>query len=315
MILVTGAGGFIGRRLVSRFASNELEVMPLYRSEHVRMCSDRWEADLTRSEHISLLKEARDKPTTVIHLGGYINIVLQPNPDDPTARPIPGMSDISRIYKENVLATANLLDFCLDTNVEHIIFASSQAVYGMPITEIITEESPCRPLEHYANSKLCCEQLLQVGARQGTSVTVLRFPGVFSEERRNGVVYEYCKAALHKKKITVSADIPLPLDVIYIDDVVNGFYKAVLHGGDGWLCLNLATGEHCSLNVLADAVAQLVPQCQVEYSKIPQPIICMNPSRAHATLGWRAVPQRERLRLVLSKMDNYHVSDDHNGRR
>lgn len=304
MILVTGAGGFIGRRLLSYFTLHGLEVKPLYRSEQVKICSDRWEADLTRPEHISFLKEAKVKPTTVVHLAGHINIALQPNPDDPTAPPIPGRGDISRIYKENVLATANLLDFCLDVNVKHLIFASSQAVYGVPMTDTITEESPCKPLEHYANSKLCCEQLLQVGARHGIAVTVLRFPGVFSEDRRNGIVYEYCRAALHKKRITVNADIPLPLDVIYIDDVVDGFYKAVKHGGNGWLCLNLATGEPCNLNLLADAIAQLVPQCQVEYSKTPQPIVCMDPSRAYATLGWRAAPRNERLQLMLSKIDN-----------
>lgn len=302
MILVTGAGGFIGRCLVSHFVSRGLDVVPFYHAGSVNIRNDRWEANLTRPDHISVLKNTKHKPKTVIHLAGHIEIVLRTNPNNPLAMPIPGAEDFYRIYMENVVATANLLDLCLHVGVNHLIFASSQAVYGMPETDIITEKSPCVPLEHYANSKLCCEQLLQVGARQGIAVTVLRIPGVYSEERQNGAVYKYCKAALHEKRITVTTNVPLPLDVIYIGDVVNGFEKAVRHGGKRWQCLNLATGEPCSLNLLADAVAELMPGCQVEHGQIPQPVIQMDSSRAYTVLGWKAIPRRQRLQLMLDRM-------------
>ena len=304
MILVTGADGFIGSRLVSHFVSSGLNVLPLYISERVNILSDRWEADLTRPDHIEALKRAEQKLDAVIHLAGYVEISLQADKQNPYATPIPGRENISRIYMDNVGITANVLDICLDFGVKHLVFASSQTVYGMPMTEVLTEDSPCVPLEHYASSKVCCEQLLRVGARQGMSVVVLRFPGAYGEERQSGVVYAFCKAAVQEKRIAVTANFPLPLDVIYIDDVVDSFKRAVQYRGKKWLCLNIATGEPCSLDLLADAVAELVPGCKVEYGKVPQPIVKMDSSRAHEILGWKAIPRSERLRLMINQVQH-----------
>ncbi len=302
MILVTGAGGFIGRRLVSQLHSHGLKVLPLHRAESAAVRVDRLEADLTRMDHISALRNVRPVPETVVHLAGHIEISLRPDEGGLSASPLPGKEDIGRIYSSNVMATANLLDFCLDLGVRHMVFASSQAVYGMPVSDVINEKVPCAPLEHYAASKVCCESLLQVGARQGMAVTVLRFPGVYSPERRNGIVYGFFRSAFSEKKIRVMANVPLPLDVIYIDDVVNGFEKAVLYGGNHFLCLNMGTGEPCSLDLLADAVAKLIPGCSVEHSQIPQPVVRLDSSLAYHILGWQAKPQSDRLRYMEEQL-------------
>jgi nucleoside-diphosphate-sugar epimerase len=253
---------------------------------------------------LALFKANTYAPETVIHLAGCVSIALQASPGDPASAPLPGKEDVARNYAVNVGATANVLDYCLHIGVRHLIFASSQAIYGMPQTEILTEDSPCAPLEHYAASKLCCECLLQVGARQGVAVTVLRFPGVFGEERKNGVVYKYCQAAISSKKISVIAHFPLPFDVIHIDDVVDGIEKVVQYGGHDWTCLNLAYGEPCNVNLLADEIAELVPGCQVEHSKIPQPVVQMDVQRTVAALGWRPQPRRKRLASMLEIVRN-----------
>jgi UDP-glucose 4-epimerase len=306
MILVTGAGGFVGSNLVSHLVSSQFDVLPLYHSDQVSTRNNQWEADLTREDHIEELKRTKRNFNSVVHLAGYVEIALRANKQDPYAAPIPGKENISRIYMCNVGITANVLDLCLGLGVEHIVFASSQTIYGMPTTGAFTEDSPYAPLEHYANSKVCCERLLQVGSRQGISVTMLRFPGVYSEKRQNGVVYEFCKDAVFEKRIIVNAELPLPLDVIHLDDVLNALKRAVQHNRKaGWLSLNIATGEPCSLNLLADAVAELVPGCVVEYSEVPQPIVEMDPSRAYEVLGWRAEPREERLAVMVE-----HVRDN-----
>lgn len=304
MILVTGAGGFIGKRLVSHFSLRGFEVVPLYRSKKPRIGNDSWEIDLTRPDHIAIVKNSDKKPDTVIHLAGYIDIVLQVDNSTFPGVPIPGVIDIPKIYSGNVTTTANILDICLHLGVKHIIFASSQTVYGMPVTGAFTEESPCAPLEHYANSKVCCEQILRIGTRQGIAVTVLRFPGVYSEERKSGAVYKFCRSAIYDKRISVKSNVPIPFDVLYIDDIIDGFEKALGHGGENWLCLNISTGEPCSLNLLADAVAELVPGCRVEYSKVTQPVVQMDSSRAFAVLGWKARLRRERLQFILDGIRN-----------
>lgn len=304
MILITGANGFIGRRLVRHLNLCGLDIIPLFHSNRTKFQNDRWEADLTQPKHISLMKNAQQEIDTVVHLAGHVEIILRADPTNPLTNPVPGPENIELIYRENVIATANILSFCLSAGVKHMVFASSQTVYGMPVTNTITEKSPCIPLEHYANSKLCCEELLRIGVKQGIAVTALRFPGAYSEERRNGTVYEYCKTAIHKRKICVDTTMPLPFDIIYVDDIASAFKKAVQHGGDKWICLNIATGEPCSLDLLADLIAEQVPECEVEHSLIPQPVIRMDPSRAYELLGWKAVPQHERLRYMLDQVQN-----------
>lgn len=301
MILVTGAGGFIGRHLVEHFKSIGLNVVPLYHGSEVKILHNRWEADLSRIEHIQKLREVAQIPHTIIHLAGHIDISLKTNPASPLMPPIPGKEDIPELYLSNVLATANILDYCLHKGVKRIIYASSQAVYGIPTDEILTEESACIPLEHYAVSKLCGEYLLKVGARQGVAVVVLRFPGLYGENRTEGIVYKFFLSALQIGRINVDIDIPLPLDVIHINDVINAFEKAVHYRGENWICLNIATGEPCSLNLLADSIAELIPGCKVEHAAIPQPVVCMDSSKARAVLNWQAVPRRERLSSTIKK--------------
>ncbi len=130
----------------------------------------------------------------------------------------------------------------------------------------MTEKSGCYPIEHYAASKLCNEIILEVASRQGLKVTVLRFPGVYGEEKKGGVIYNFCKSALIDKKINVVTEFPLPIDVIHVHDVVTAFIKAIHHQEGGFTCLNVSTGEKCSLNILADSIAALVPvvRCSVQ---------------------------------------------------
>ncbi len=303
MILITGAGGYIGQHLQVRLIDMGLHAMPLYHAARPQVLDQQWECDLTCPAHFEELKKAIKMPKTIIHLAGYVEIALRAKPHTQGTPPLPGKENISKIYATNVGATANLLDFCLSTGVEHLIFASSQSVYGMPQSCPLTEETPCKPLEHYAMSKLCCEQLLQIGAQQGLAVTILRFPGVFSEARRSGVVFQFCQQAVQSGRICVKADYPLPLDVIHMEDVVDAFIKAVSWGGqERGICLNIATGEPCSLNLLAETIASLVPGFQVKHSKISQPIVQMDSKRAEVVLGWKAQPQSVRLANMLKSI-------------
>ena len=90
MILVTGAGGFIGRHLVEHFKSIGLNVVPLYHGSEVKILHNEWEADLSRIEHIQKLREVAQIPHTIIHLAGHIDISLKTNPASPLMPPIPG---------------------------------------------------------------------------------------------------------------------------------------------------------------------------------------------------------------------------------
>ncbi len=304
MILLTGGGGFVGRKLLTSLRRACGEVIPCFHADQYLNKSDQIQLDLTSMEHIKQLKQLKAPPDTVIHLAGLVDIHLLPNPKNPLLAPVASNKQIASLYMANTISTANLLEYCLSSGVKHLIYASSQTVYGLPKTQVLQEDTLCDPLEHYASSKYCAEQLLKVGAKQNLAVTCLRFPGIYGEERKGGMVYNLCEAAVKRKEIKVEFPMPLPLDVLHIEDVIEAVKKAVLHGGSGWTCLNISTGEPCNIILLAQRIASLVRGCKVIDASVDQPVIQLDNSRAKAVLGWTPQSMNKRLLNMLESVAN-----------
>lgn len=329
-ILVTGAGGYIGRHLVPRLRAEGHEVVSLYRSDSNR---EQWfepwvMADLADQRHMSLFSDlmeferGKSLPDTVIHLAGRVDINLLPNPNGAYLSPVPGPCDIGALYRDNVLATANVLDYCLKAGVKHLIFASTQAVYGDPTTEddIYYELAP---LEHYASSKLAAERLLNLGRASGLAVTILRLPGVYGGDRKNGAVYSMCRSALTEGRIRLDLPHPLPINVLHIEDVVEAFNRVVAYHiplrhpiavcADGTIMfsrpydgdtLDITGPDLCNLPILASEIGEITG-ATVEVSGPEQPVMdvafycrstapCINP--------WIPKPRKERLAQVLEEI-------------
>lgn len=302
MILITGARGFIGNSLVEHLHSKNRSPVSAIRSQDLKIENDRIFLDLNSRDHFQELKKKGNVPDTIIHLAGHIEIALQKHPEVPI--PIPGIENVTEIYQSNIFPTVNLIQYSLDAGVKHLIFASTQAVYGIPPTERITEETPLNPLEHYAMSKVCCEKILQIASLNGLSVTILRFPGIYSEKRRSGTVYKFCKSAQESRKISVTADIPIPFDVLHLDDLLDAFSCVLSKSSKGFSVYNIGSGKPNSLNLLADQIADLKPGVRVYHSDCPQPVIQLDSSKAKAMLDWGAKPVSERLRAVMESVSN-----------
>lgn len=277
MILITGATGYVGRRLILYLLESGFSVLSLGR-------------DLSVLDKIKV-------PEIVIHLAGKIQIVLKRNPLNSMLPPIPGEEDIVGLYDSNFFFTAKILDYCIKNKVKHLIFASSQAVYGMPEKMTVTEDSECKPLEHYGMSKLCAEHLLQLGPNEGINITILRFPGIYGGDKTNGTVYQFCHSAVTEKKIEVNIDYPLPFDVINIEDVIKAIEKSILlyPKTPKVRYFNISTGEFCNLRILAEEISELIPGCEVISSLVPQPVMRIDSSRAEVLLDWKSISRRERL--------------------
>ena len=295
MIVVTGATGFVGQAVRKCLNEAGHKVLALMHGESFQSGHGEVSLDLNDPRHYESLGNYCKAADTLIHLAGLIPVTLAPGIDG-DHRPRAAAQDFSRVYQSNVVMTARLLEFALSVGIRHVVFASSQAVYGLPSTTVVTEDTPPAPLEHYAASKVACETTLALWARgHGRKVTILRFPGVWGEGRDNGVVRALCRQAIGDGQLRVGAEYPLPFDVIHREDVAAAFEAALGRPGENCRTYNVATGEPCSLTRLAQDVAELVPNCRVETFGVPQPDIALNSTRAAAELGWRARPRRERL--------------------
>jgi nucleoside-diphosphate-sugar epimerase len=302
VIAVTGAGGFLGRHLVAELRRQRRTVIPIYHGDKALFDGKECFADLTRPESAQLLLRQGFNADIILHLAGAIDIAFKPDPANPTGMCLPGREDIGRLYRVNVIATATVAELALLTSAKRMIFASSQTVYGFGEGGMAHEQTALCPLEHYACSKACAERLLEMTTRQGLTVTVLRFAGIFSTDRKNGAVYGMCRSAITDNLIVVRSEVAIPFAVIAMSDVVAGILKAIDFEGRALEIFNLADPDPCSLEILAERIAALVSNCRVEKNCVPQPPFRMRADRAASLLGWCTASLELRLNQILSSI-------------
>lgn len=151
-ILVTGASGFTGRHFIATASEHGHRCVALCQQpdDTISGAESAITADLC---DIASINEAiaQVKPDIVVHLAA-ISFVAHEN--------------ISEIYQVNLIGTLNLLDAIASRApaVEKILIASSANIYGAAQSLPITEQTPPRPVNHYAMSKYTMEQSIALQA-------------------------------------------------------------------------------------------------------------------------------------------------------
>lgn len=154
-VLVTGATGLIGSRLVRRLRGRNLEVHGVSRSAESSALSH--QADLSeQSEACEVVQNVG--PSMVFHLAGSQH-----------ATP-------SRLYADNVLATVNVMHAAARVNpMPAIVAIGSASEYGDPEGGSVTEKSPTRPLTDYGRSKVAASMLARtIAERANLRFCILR---------------------------------------------------------------------------------------------------------------------------------------------
>jgi UDP-glucose 4-epimerase len=150
-ILILGGGGYIGSHMVKLLLSlgHTAVVFDNFSTGHRRALTGGTliEGDLLdRMAVLAALQSQRFDG--VIHFAS--SIVVGESVVDPL-----------KFYRNNVAGTINLLDACISTGTRHLVFSSSAAVYGDPVTDAIDEQHKLQPISPYGRTKLICEQMLQ----------------------------------------------------------------------------------------------------------------------------------------------------------
>ena len=156
-VLVTGGSGYFGDILVDRAVEQ---------GDRVRIFDVNPPAGRAGSvEYVQ--GDVRDRAAIRAACDG-VDVVLHNVAQVPLAR------DRGLFWSVNVVGTADLLVAARDAGVTKVVHTSSSAVFGIPETNPVTEETPGRPLEAYGRAKLEAELLCRDTVASGLDVTIIR---------------------------------------------------------------------------------------------------------------------------------------------
>lgn len=227
-VIVTGAEGFIGRRVVQRLADRGAAFLPLGRAQ----------GDVATHQFWQSLPPAR----SVIHLAGRSYV-----PDSWT--------ETAGFMAANVTGTQHALDWC-KRHQARIVLASAY-VYGIPDRLPIAETDAVRPNNPYALSKRLAEQLCEFAAlHDNTAATVLRLFNVYgSGQREEFLIPTLLSQVLAGKPIKVMSLTPRR-DYVAVDDVVDAIVAA-MEVPRGYNCVNIGSGQSMSVQDIVDTIQRL----------------------------------------------------------
>jgi nucleoside-diphosphate-sugar epimerase len=245
-ILVTGADGFIGRRLCSTLKARGLDYRGAFRLIPKQPLSER-PAQTVAVGNIGPNTEWTDALagiTTVVHLAARVHVLNEHSPDS--------LEDFRRV---NVTGTERLARMSVRAGVRRLIYISTVKVHGDATgNSPVTEASSIQPRDAYGISKFEAEQSLQkIAAQTGLEVTILRPPVVYGP----GV-----KGNFLRLMRLVARGVPLPLasvanrrSMVYVDNLASAIVACVEAPAAGDKTYVLSDEQHVSSPELIRSLA------------------------------------------------------------
>lgn len=255
-VLVTGAGGFIGSHLVEALVNQGANVRAFvrYTSRAEIGLLNQLPDDLLKNMEIisgdlrdaDAIRKATHGCQLVFHLGALISIpysYLHP----------------AEVAAVNFMGTLNILQACLDMNVERLVHTSTSEVYGTARQVPISETHPLQGQSPYSASKIGADKLAEsFYCTYGLPVVTVRPFNTFGpRQSARAVIPTVITQALVKDEILLGS-LDTIRDFTYVSDTVQGFLQAAeMEGGVGGT-YNLGTHVEITIGELAEKVIKLV---------------------------------------------------------
>lgn len=317
-VLVCGGAGYIGSHMVKRLSARGFEVVVFDNLSTGHAHAVRWgrlvQGDLLCPADLSALF-AQHQFDLVMHF---------------SARSLVGESVThpALYYENNVTGTWNLLEAMRHAGVKRFIFSSTAAIFGNPVSDVISEDHPKQPINPYGKTKLMVEQMLaDYAAAYGLNSVSLRYFNAAGADANAEVGEEHepethlvpnvLKAALGKGNglKLFGDDYPTPdgtcvRDYIHVEDLAEAHLLAAayLNKVPGCHAFNLGNGTGFSLMQVLSAAEKVVGQA-IPYDKAPRrpgdpAVLVADSTRARAELGW--VPQYPGIEEIIASAWAWH---------
>jgi UDP-glucose 4-epimerase len=318
-VLVTGGAGYIGSHATRQLVQAGYDVLVvdnLYSGHEwaVDPGARFYRMNAGDGGAVGELLRAHAPVAAVVHFAGHIVV------PESVSNPI-------KYYRNNPIASVNLVEACREHGVQRFLFSSSAAVYGQPDLNPIPEHAPTEPINPYGRSKLVTEWTLADvahssrvnGDNEPFQYLALRYFNVAGASldaalgqatpEATHLIKVACEAACGKRDgmQIFGTDYPTPdgtciRDYIHVEDLAAAHVlglRYLLEGGDSTV-VNCGYGHGFSVREVVDTV-QRVSGVTFPVEETgrragdPARLVADN-ARIRQTLGW--TPRHDDLELI-----------------
>jgi len=300
-ILVAGGAGYIGSHVQKQLLEEGFEVLVydnLSTGNKVNLLKG---ADFIEGDILD--KDTLDKAMAQ-KIDGVVHLAAKKAVGESMEKP--------EIYAENNITGAiNILNSMIKNGVQHIVFSSSAAVYGMPQYAPIDENHPINPINYYGYTKYAIEQNMEWFAKLGKlNYAALRYfnaVGYAADKSITGrernpqnllpIIMEV--ATGKREKLSVFGnDYDTPdgtciRDYVHVSDLAKAHTAAMrkLMAENASFVLNLGTGKGTSVNEVIAATEKVIGK-KLNYDYAPRragdpAMLTAKSDKAFKVLGWK----------------------------
>lgn len=268
-VLITGASGFIGSKLLEKFKHEGYDITGW----------DRIDTNIYGVAVVNVQMNNKDSivdalrkfnPDIIIHCAGSADVgksVANPEMD----------------YDGNVTLTHNLLFAMHKCGLEkkRFVFLSSAGVYGNPISLPITEDMPVKPLSPYALHKVMCEDMCcYFKNNYGADIKIARIFSAYGAGLKKQIFWDMHNKVVNTGKLDMFGTGNESRDYIHVTDVVQALFLLATTDSDEMI-FNVANGEEITI--------RQVTQWFAEIANIDKEKISFNGyAREGDPINWRA---------------------------
>jgi len=268
MIVVTGGAGYIGRHICRALGKADVVVLDDLRNSSRAALPPKVPMI---EEELSKAKFDWSAVKAVIHCAGSSDVAQS-------------VRDPGLYWRNNLAAAATFFE---GVRGKTVVFSSTAAVYGEPVSLPISEDHLKVPTNPYGHTKLAMEQMLK---DYGARLTVLRYfnAGGDDEDHRveTHLIPNVVRAALSGMPMTVFGDGSNIRDFVHVDDLARAHVLALEVPGT----YNLGSGSWKTVLEVIE-VARRVTGKRIEVVFEPArpgdpKSLVADISRAQRCLGW-----------------------------
>jgi len=320
-LLIPGGAGYIGSHMV-RYAQeqgHDVVVLDDFSTGH------EWAVGDCEILHVNLLDQ--DKLSQLLkdrYFDGVIHFAAKSLVGESVKKP-------ELYYRNNVVGTLNLVNEMINNDLNNLVFSSTAAIFGNPVTDKIAEDHPKNPINPYGQSKLMVENMLQdICSATDFNATCLRYfnasgaheSGEIGEahDPETHLIPNILKAALaNERNLKVFGDdYPTPdgtcvRDYVHVTDLAQAHLLGLeyMQKKKGFSAFNLGNGNGFSvLDVISST--ETVMSKKIHYSVASKragdpSILVADSSRVIDLLNWK--PQFSDIKKIIQTAYLWHLDE------